>query len=90
MKTERMTFVMSPEDKAEITDRAARLQIPASELIRRAVARYEPDDDEAVLLRVAEELQQSIKRTDKTLDEAIAAVNETVAQLRQPRSEQRQ
>ncbi len=90
MKTERMTFVMSPEDKAEITDRAARLHIPASELIRRAVARYEPDDDESVLLRVAEELEESVKQTDQKLDEAIAAVNDAVTQIRQHRAEQSQ
>jgi hypothetical protein len=85
MKTERMTFVMTPEDKAEITKRAFELEIPASELIRRAVDRYEPDDDvdEKVLLRIAEELEGSAKATERKLDDALAAVRQTVAQLRQ-------
>lgn len=74
MKTERMTFVMTPEDKAEITRRAAELHIPASELIRRAVDRYEPGDevDEKMLLRVAEELEAAAKATEKKLHEALA------------------
>ena len=88
MKTERVTFVMSPEDKAEITRRAEELHIPASELIRRAIHRYEPDDevDEQVLLGVARELESSAQQTERKLDEALAAVRETVAQLRQSRS----
>ncbi len=89
MKTERMTFVMSPEDKSEITERAEAMKIPASELIRRAVARYHPDDDEAVLLQVAEELEASAAATDKKLDEALAAVQETLARLRRSRGEHR-
>ena len=88
MKTERVTFVMSPEDKAEITRRAEELRIPASELIRRAIHRYEPDDevDEEVLLGVARELESAAERTEQKLDEALAAIQETVAQLRQSRA----
>ena len=86
MKTERMTFVTTPEAKAEITARAARLRIPASELIRRAVTRYHPDDDEAVLVRLAEELEASAAVTDRKLDEALASVRDTLVQLRRGRA----
>ena len=84
MKTERMTFILTPEDKAEITERAAQLDIPASELIRRAVSRYEPDAevDEKVLLHIAEELEASAARTERKLDEALTAVRDTISQLR--------
>lgn len=87
MKTERMTFVMTPEDKAKITERAAALHLPASELIRRAVARYRPEEseDEEVLLRVAEELEASVAATDRKLDETLAAVRKTLAQVRSSR-----
>ena len=84
MKTERMTFILTPEDKAEITERAAQLDISASELVRRAVSRYEPDAevDEKVLLHVAEELEASAARTERKLDEALTAVRDTISQLR--------
>lgn len=86
MKTERMTFVTTPETKAEITARAAKLRIPASELIRRAVTRYHPEDDEAVLLRLSEELETSAAATDKKLDEPLASIRVTLAQLRRGRA----
>ena len=86
MKTERMTFVMTPEDKAEIARRAAELHIPASELIRRAVAGYDPDYDEEVLLRLAEELEASAAETEKMLDETLAAVGRTTARLKAQRT----
>lgn len=86
MRTQRMTFVMTPEDKAEIMKRAAELEIPASELIRRAVDRYDPDYDEELLLHLAEELETSTTETERLLDEALDAVGRTLARLAEPRA----
>ena len=88
MKTERMTFVVTPEDKARINKRAEELHIPASELVRRAVAEYDPDRDEEVLLHLAEELEASTAETERMLDEAIRAVNETLDRLKARRVEE--
>ena len=91
MKTERVSFVMSLQDKAEITRRAEELHMPASELIMRAIQQYEPDGevDEQVLLDAAAELESVAIRTEQKLDEALTAVRETTAQLRQSRRAER-
>ena len=43
MKTDRLTLLISPEDKAAIAARAAALNMPVSELVRRAAADYDPE-----------------------------------------------
>ncbi len=72
MKTERMTFVMTPEDKAKITGRAAKLHIPASELIRRAVDSYDPDVEGDDTQALADELKAVVEATDRKLDMALS------------------
>jgi hypothetical protein len=44
MKTERMTLLISPNDKAAITARAERLGLSVSELVRTAALDYDPDE----------------------------------------------
>lgn len=72
MKTERMTFVMTPEDKAKITGRAAKMHIPASELIRRAVDSYDPDVEGDEIQMLAGELKAVVDATDRKLDTALS------------------
>ena len=79
--TERMTFVTTPDVKASIMRRAERLAIPASELIRRAVDQYDPDQDNELLTQLAEELEASTAETERKLDEALEAVRRTTARL---------
>jgi predicted DNA-binding protein len=85
MKTERMTFLLTPEVKATITSLAGRMNIPTSELVRRAIDAYDPELDDAVLSALADELQSATKATDRTLDEALASVKDTLAHLRERR-----
>lgn len=75
MKTERMTFLMTAADKAAITERAANLHIPASELVRRAVDSYDPDAPEAELKELAEALRDVVEATDAKLDDALARLD---------------
>ncbi len=42
MKTDRMTLLIAPEDKAAIAARAAALHLSVSELVRRAALDYDP------------------------------------------------
>ena len=60
MKTERMTILVTPEQKAAILARAERLGLSAGEMVRRAVESYDPaagsDEDQAVLDALADEL----------------------------------
>lgn len=44
MKTDRMTLMIAPEDKAAIVARAAALNLSVSELVRRAALDYDPSE----------------------------------------------
>ena len=72
MKTERLTFLMTPEDKAAITARASELHIPASELVRRAVEAYDPERDEEALAVLADQLAAVVDKTEEKVDAAVA------------------
>ena len=85
MKTERMTFLLAPEVKATITSLAETMKIPTSELVRRAIDAYDPEQDEAVLSALADELETATKATDLALDDALAAVKDTLVHLRDQR-----
>ena len=52
MKTERMTLLVTPAEKALIAERAAAMNISASEFVRKAVTYLDPED-----LRTLEELE---------------------------------
>lgn len=71
MKTERLNLLISPEAKAEIAARASALNLSISELIRRAVASYEPAADDAALHALAGELLETVARTERALDAAV-------------------
>ena len=45
MKTERLTLLVSPSDKAAIAARAAALNMSVSELVRRATRDYDPEEE---------------------------------------------
>lgn len=47
MKTERLTLLVSPGDKAAIAARAAALKMSVSELVRRATLGYDPEEEAA-------------------------------------------
>lgn len=74
MKTDRMTLLVTPDEKAELAARARVLGISASELVRRAVRTYDPDDDRDELASLAEELAGVAGRMEKKLDACLAKV----------------
>ena len=86
MKTERITVFVTPEEKARIDARAGALNIPAGELLRRAVATYGLDDletNEVELESLADELERFAGVTGRELDRALAALDRMRAALRQ-------
>jgi hypothetical protein len=48
MKTDRLTLLISPADKALIHERAAQMGVSASEFVRRAVELFDPADAAAL------------------------------------------
>jgi hypothetical protein len=66
LKTERMTLLISPADKAAITARADGLGMSVSELVRKAALGYDPEEEaiEAML----PEVEAAIERMHASFD----------------------
>jgi hypothetical protein len=85
MKTERMTILVTAEQKAAILARAQNLGLSAGEMMRRAVDAYDPaasmDEDETVLNALADELFAAARDARAALEEANRELEATLDQL---------
>lgn len=74
MKTERMTLLIAPADKAAITARAEGLGLSVSELVRQAALGYDPEDAaiRAEVEALLPEAAAAIDRMSATFDRMIA------------------
>ena len=72
MKSERINLLVTPEEKAAIEARAAALEISTSEMVRRAVASYDPELDAPELQALADELRRVAEVTESRVDAALA------------------
>lgn len=71
MKTERLTILMSSDEKAALNHRAQQLDIPTGEYVRRAIANYDPDLESAELVALADELERVVDDTERKVDDAL-------------------
>lgn len=76
MKTDRLTLLITPADKAAIAARADALGLPVSEFVRRASAAYDPDEEDA-----RAELQAFMPEFRETVDEIHATFERMIARL---------
>ncbi|MFM9977140.1 MAG: plasmid mobilization protein [Sphingomonadaceae bacterium] len=74
MKTDRLTLLINPADKAAINARAALLGISVSELVRRAALDYEPEEAaiRAEIEAILPEASAAIERMAATFDRMLA------------------
>jgi hypothetical protein len=72
MKTDRLTLLVTPDEKAEMTARADAMGISASELARRAIRSYIPEFDTDGVQTLADELATVVEKTEKKVDAALA------------------
>ncbi len=76
--TERVAVLMTPTEKAAYTDRASSLGLSLGQFFREAGASYvnrSPQRDEEEALEAAlKQLEWSARRTEQTLDQALAEV----------------
>jgi hypothetical protein len=79
MKTERMTLLIAPVDKAAISARADALGISVSELVRQAALGYSPEEraEREELAALVPELKKAAKEMRESLSRAAAAAKET-------------
>jgi len=71
MKTDRLTLLVTPEEKAEMTARADAMGISTSELVRRAVRSYDPEFDSDAVQTLADELATAVRKTEKKVNGAL-------------------
>ena len=86
MKTERMTVLVTREQKAAILARASSLGLSTGEMVRRAVETYAPSspsakEDEVLLNALADELFTAAKIARAALVDANKNVQATVIAL---------
>lgn len=78
MKTERMTILVTSEQKQAIASRAKKLNVSAGEVIRRAVEGYRHNDEEIVLNALANELDIAVKQARHALKGALSETRRTL------------
>jgi hypothetical protein len=80
MRTERMTILVTPAQKAAITQRAKALQLSAVEVIRRAEENYRPSSGEEVILdALATDLRRSAGEARQSINEAFTELQTTLS-----------
>lgn len=81
---ERIVVQATPQDKQAIADKARRLDMPISELMRRGAFAYESGEADAELAALAEAARESAQRAGAAIDDAldfIAASNRRIAAM---------
>ncbi len=71
MRSEHINLLVTPEEKAAIAAQAAALNLSTSDMMRRAVASYDPEFDESELQALADELSLVVAATEESLDSAL-------------------
>ncbi len=90
MKTERLTLLVTPAEKALIAERAASLGVSASEFVRRAVELFDADDVLALeeLASLLPELNAMADRIEARVDEGRREIAAVEAERRHYRSDE--
>lgn len=76
MKTDRLTLLIAPTEKAVIAERAAELGLSVSELVRRAVLSFSPEDAETL-----RDLEAALPEANAALDRMHAGFERMVARF---------
>jgi hypothetical protein len=81
---ERIVVQTTPQDKKAIADKAKRLAIPVSELMRRGAFAYDDAQTDAELSALADAAQAAAERAAAAIDDALAyieASNRRIAEM---------
>ena len=83
MKTDRVTLLISPDDKRQLQDLAADRGVTASELVRQAVQAYGASsiDETRELAALTAELRGAIPGMRKSLRDANVAAERAIAAI---------
>lgn len=80
MRTERITFLSTPQFKALLVEQAKREDVSVAELVR---SRFEqqPTDDEAALTSLASEVRKAVAEAKASLQGGLAEAREVLDEL---------
>jgi len=81
---ERIVVQTTPQDKQAIAEKARKLDIPVSELMRRGAFAYDSGQTDAELSALAEAAQAAAERAAAAIDDALAyieASNRRIAEM---------
>ena len=81
---ERIVVQTTPQDKQAIADKAKKLDIPISELMRRGAFAYDTGQADAELSALADAAQAAAERAGAAIDDALAyieASNRRIAEM---------
>jgi hypothetical protein len=71
---ERIVVQATAADKQAIADKAKKLDIPVSELMRRGAFAYQADEREAELVALADAAKSATDRAGAAIDDALASI----------------
>lgn len=83
MRTERLTVLMAPAEKAAIAARAAKLGVSSGEFVRLATQNFDESELDAALEALAEELEQAMPRMQANLGSIEKSIAEARASVRE-------
>ncbi len=86
MRTERLTILITREEKADIAAKAEQLGVTASELVRLAVDGFDVSATEQLLNSVAEQLERSVEEMNAIIDDTHDFVQRTLSEMRAERT----
>ena len=75
--TERVVVLMSPQDKADLEQKASKMGVSVAELVRRSTAEYEPEEDLGQVRALLVALHESHAETLQALEKAEHELEET-------------
>jgi len=81
---ERIVVQATAQDKQAITEKARKLDMPVSELMRRGAFAYQVDDHQAELATLADAARAAADRAGAAIDDALAfieASNQRIAAM---------
>ncbi|MBA2721866.1 MAG: hypothetical protein H0U56_02995 [Methylibium sp.] len=88
MRTERITFLSTPQFKALLVEQAKREEVSVAELVRRRFEQH-PTDEEAALLSLASEVRKAVTEAKVSLQGGLVEAREVLKEL-QARREARE
>ena len=81
LAVDRVVVQIAPEDKQRISTKAKKLNIPLSELMRRAASAYTTDEDDMELGLLADVAKNAADSAATSIDDAMSFIEKSNARI---------